>query len=147
MSRRRKREVNTMQEASTDVMFLPRTRSLELANGRKLELHRLDWASFELFWQELCGILAGFPEGAADNPDELLAQLGNAPQLVLRLAALSSGTSEAELARWDHGSVLELAAAALQFNFCETAGLRDFSGALATLWRSAQGEEQPETRT
>ena len=138
--------MDTMQQASTEVMALPGTRSLVLANGTTLELRRLDWASFELLWQELCGILAGLPGGAADNPDELLAQLGSAPQLVLRLAALSSGIGESQLACWDHGSVLELAAEALRFNFSETEGLRDFSGALATLWRSAQREEQPEQR-
>ncbi|MEZ5336856.1 MAG: hypothetical protein R3F46_01200 [bacterium] len=141
MSRRRKRECADMQQASQAVLGLPALRSLRLANGRQLQLRRLDWLGFELLWQEFCQLLGSLAPEQPDDGEELLARLGSAPQLVLKLATLSSGISESELAEWEHGLVLELATAALEFNFIETAGLRDFSGALARLWNAAlQGQ-------
>ncbi|MCB1186936.1 hypothetical protein KDL29_07185 [bacterium] len=130
--------MDTMQQASRAVLELPRQVNIQLGNGRHVQLRRLDWISFELLWQEFCTLVGSLPDGGIDNGDDLLKQLGTAPQLVLKLASLSSGLDEAELSRWEHGSVLELAAAALELNFNDPAGLRDFSSALARLWQHAQ---------
>ncbi len=140
MSRRRKQEVENMQQASRSVLAMPGTRRLRLGNGRELEIRRLDWVGFELLWQEFCTLISGLSTGSLEDGDALLEQLGAAPQLVLKLAALSSGIAGEQLAQWEHGCVLELATAALEFNFAEGQALRDFSSALARLWKAAQAE-------
>jgi hypothetical protein len=136
--------VTTMQQASALVMAQPQQRVITLGSGQSLTITRLSWISFELLWQELCVLLAAWPQDAQLDDAALVGQLSQAPQFVLKLAALSSGIAEDELARWDHDAVLQLAAAALQFNFTQPAGLRDFFGGLATLWQAAQGPQHVE---
>lgn len=135
--------VTTMQQASGLVMAQPQQQTITLGNGQSLIIRRLDWVSFELLWQELCVLLAAWSNAAALSEEGLAGQLASAPQFVLKLAALSSGIPEEELAQWDHDAVLQVAAAALQFNFTQPAGLRDFFGGLAALWQAAQGQGQP----
>lgn len=133
--------VTTMQEASRMVMAQPAKRQITLHSGETLTIRRLSWISFELLWQELCTLLSAWPAGEELDEAALASRLQAAPQFVLKLATLSSGIPEIQLAGLDHGCVLEIAAAALQFNFVEGTGLRDFFGGLAQLWQAAQGSQ------
>jgi hypothetical protein len=113
---------------------LPATIGVEVGSGRTVTVARLSWLKFEAVWADLSGllaVLAGTPEEAGE--DELLAGLAAAPQVVLKLVELSSGVGEQELADWPYDDVLAVAAAAIRLNFIDSAGVRDFSGALGEL--------------
>lgn len=121
-------------EASRQAAKLSASRDVSLPDGRAATVKRLSWMQFEMLWVELAGLLsalAAISDNASD--EELLGQLTSVPACALRLASLSAGYSEADLARWDFDSVLIVAAAALELNFVEGAGVRSFFGALARL--------------
>jgi hypothetical protein len=114
---------------SRQIAALEASRRLELPGGNSVEIRRLSWLQFEQLWADLAGLLAALLDEA--QGEEAVAQrLLSAPALVLRLSSLSSGIADSELAAWPYDELLSLAAAALHFNFIETAGLRDFFAAL-----------------
>ncbi len=121
-------------QASVMAASLPHQREVQLPDGTIAIVKRLSWMQFEMLWVELAGLLAALAAaGEAASDEELLGRLAGAPACALRLASLSAGHSEADLARWDFDSVLSLAGAALQLNFLDGAGVRSFFGALAKL--------------
>jgi hypothetical protein len=121
-------------EASMQAASLAASRELTLPNGKSAFVKRLSWLQFESLWTDLAGLLAALAAaGEAPADEEVMAQLSSAPACALRLASLSGGQAETELARWDFESVLALAAAALELNFVESAGVRSFFAALARL--------------
>jgi hypothetical protein len=128
------REPQNFGEASAAAANLPAERELTLPSGKPVVVKRLSWLQFETLWVDLAGLLAALAAaGDAPSDEELLGRLAGAPACALKLASLAGGFGEAELARWDFDSVLALAAAALQLNFVDGAGVRSFFGALARL--------------
>ena len=127
-------EITTIAAASSAVAALPQSRSARLADGRVLDVRRLSWLQFEAAWGDLApliGALAALPE--QPSAEQLALALADAPGLVLRLCALATGLSEAELAALSLDDVLALGAAAVQLNFVESVGVRDFFAALLAL--------------
>ena len=61
------------------------------------------------------------------------AELAQAPALTLKLVSLTTELAESELARLCFDDVLALAAAALELNFVQGAGIRRFFTALSAL--------------
>ena len=105
-----------------------------LSNGARVSVSRLSWLKFEAVWADLANLLAALAGTSNEaNDEELIASLSSAPQVVLKLALLTSGKSEQELAQWHFDDVLAVAAAALRLNFIDSAGVRDFSTALGRL--------------
>jgi len=127
-------QINDIAAASAAVARLPETRAVELSDGRRVNVHRLSWLDFEAVWTDWAGLLSALL-AAGDDADEqeLLGRLAGAPQAVLRLAAQCTRMTDAELARWPLADVLAVAAAALRLNFIDSAGVRDFFGALGGL--------------
>jgi hypothetical protein len=120
--------------ASAAVIKLPSGIEVELSGGRRVTVSRLSWLKFEAAWAELAGLLTALAGAGEDaGEDELLSSLGSAPAAVLRLVALCTGEGEAQLAEWAFDDVLAVAAAALQLNFIDSSGVRDFSVALGGL--------------
>jgi len=120
--------------ASKAVANLPSSIQARVSRGKLVTVSRMSWLKFEAVWADLSGLLAILAGAAEDaGEEEMLASLAAAPQVVLKLAALSSGTSEQELADWPFDDVLAVAAAALKLNFIDSAGVRDFSSALGKL--------------
>ena len=129
-----KREPVNITEASQAAANLNQQREVSLPGGKAAVVKRLSWLQFETLWVDLAGLLAALAAaGEAPSDEELLGQLAGAPACALKLASLSGGYAEAELARWDFDSVLVLAAEALLLNFVDGAGVRSFFGALARL--------------
>jgi hypothetical protein len=121
-------------EASRAAANLPDHIKLDVSRERQVIVSRLSWLKFEAVWADLAGLLAVLAGTAEDaGEEELLASLASAPQVVLKLAELTSGISERELADWPFDDVLVVAAAAIKLNFIDSAGVRDFSSALGKL--------------
>lgn len=121
-------------DVSAAVANLPTSVDVELSGGRRVTVTRLSWLKFEAVWAELAGLLAALAGTAADaGDDELLASLHNAPAVILKLVAACTELSEQVLADWQFDDVLAVAAAAMRLNFIDSAGVRDFSGALGGL--------------
>lgn len=121
-------------EASRVAANLPDHIQVDVSRERQVIVSRLSWLKFEAVWADLTGLLALLAGTAEDaGEEELLASLASAPQVVLKLAELTSGISERELADWAFDDVLAVAAAAITLNFIDSAGVRDFSSALGKL--------------
>ena len=131
-------QLDNIVSVSSTVAILPSQTSLTLSGGREIAVRRLSWLQFEALWGELSELLAAVlsaEDGLA--PEELASKLAGAPAFVLKLCALSTGLTEAELAAWAYDDVLAVSAAALRFSFIDSAGVRDFFGALAALAQPA----------
>jgi hypothetical protein len=127
-------EITTIAAASSAAAALAQSRSVRLAGGRAVDVRRLSWLQFEAAWAEiapLIGALAALPE--QPGAEQLAGAFADAPSLVLRLCALSTGLAEPELAGLSLDDVLMLSAAMVQLNFVEGAGVRDFFAALLAL--------------
>lgn len=141
----------TFHAASAQAAAIPDTLRVELSSGGTALVCRLSWLQFEALWSELAQLFAslardpvGPPAGRSEGeyrpaagptaPEDAVASaLAAAPQAVLRLAALSTRLPEAELAQWPPCDVLAIAAASLELNFIQPAGVRDFFASVARL--------------
>lgn len=125
---------NNVNEASAQVAAMPTSREVKLAAGKTAVVHRLSWIQFEALWLELASIIAAVM-GSGDELDseQLAAELAQAPAFVLKLTALSTSLPEPELASWNFDDVLAVCAAAIELNFNEPKGVRDFFCAAAKL--------------
>ena len=127
-------EPSDVVEASAAVSALPATAEVTLSTGRRIDVCRLDWLKFELVWAELSSLLAALLSGAEEpTAATYQAELAQAPALTLKLTSLSTGLAESELARLCFDDVLVLAAAALELNFVQGAGIRRFFSAVSAL--------------
>jgi len=119
-----------IMEASTQVAALPPSKIVTLPDGRHVEVCRLNWLQFESVWIEVAGLLTSLLAADADATEEsVAAELNSAPSLVLKFAGLCTGISEEELSGWQFDFVLAVAAEAMQLNFIDSKGLRDFFSA------------------
>jgi len=125
-------------EASAAVASLPGEATVAISSGEHVTVRRLSWLQFEVAWADLAILLSALLAAGEDAPaEELLAQLTGAPATVLKLASLSSRLGESELAQWHFADVLSVAAAAIQLNFVDSAGVRSFFSALGKLTQGA----------
>jgi hypothetical protein len=133
-----KQQPKDIVEASAAVTSLPDEAAVAISSGERVAVRRLSWLQFEVAWADLAILLSALLAAGEDAPaEELLAQLTGAPAVVLKLASLSSGLSETELAQWHFADVLSVAAAAIQLNFVDSAGVRGFFSALGKLTQGA----------
>ncbi|MCH7472195.1 hypothetical protein IIA79_04505 [bacterium] len=119
-------------DASEAVANLPQSVQASLANGGTVTVSRLSWVKFESVWGELAVLLGAFLAGDGQpTPEALARQLAGAPAFVLKFCSMCTGVAETDLACWHFDDVLAVAAAGLRLNFTESAGVRDFFGALS----------------
>lgn len=154
---------STFNAASAQAAAIPDTLRVALSSGGQAEVCRLSWLQFEALWSELAALLssvagaedqplrhrdtekqerkeeAGHPVSSSvsqclsGEDSALVAALSSAPQLILRLAALSLRLPEETLAGWPPCDVLAVAGVALELNFIKPAGVRDFFASVARL--------------
>jgi len=121
-------------EVSDAVMQLDQSRTVRLGSGRRLEVSRLNWLQFEAVWPELAGVLGALAcTGEDAGSQELIDRLLGAPACLLKLVVLGTELTEEEASRLDFDDVLLIAAALVELNFVETAGVRSFFTALGRL--------------
>lgn len=121
-------------EASAAVAGLPDSCPVILADGTEVQIQRLSWLKFELIWTDLAAVLAALLAAGDDaTPEQLLGSLGMAPGVVLKLVCLTTGRAESVVANMSVDDVLEMAAAAIQLNFVNSAGVRGFFTQVAKL--------------
>lgn len=134
MNTQQPKQPKDIVEASAVVADLPAEVTVAVSTGIVITVRRLSWLQFEAAWADLAILLSALLAAGEDAPaEELLAQLSGAPTAVLKLASLSSGLSDTELAQWHFADVLSVAAAAIQLNFVDSAGVRGFFSVLGKL--------------
>lgn len=125
---------NNINQASAQVAQLPTSQEVKLSGNKAAVVKRLSWIQFEALWAELASLFAAvLGNGENLDTEQLAAELSSAPAFVLKLAALASSTPEAELASWNFDDVLAVGAAAIELNFNQPKGVRDFFCAAAKL--------------
>ena len=113
---------------------MPSSQEVKLSATKTVVVKRLSWIQFEALWGELASLFAALlGSGEELDLEQLATELASAPAFVLKLTALSTSTAETELAAWNFDDVLAVAAAAIELNFNQPKGLRDFFCAAAKL--------------
>lgn len=126
--------ITNIAAASAATAQLPASSDVRLPGGAKVRVARLTWLQFEAVWSELAGLLAQIAATPdAGDPQQLAQALASAPTLLLKLCALCTPLSDTELAALAYDDVLALAAAVLELNFIDSAGVRGFFTAAAKL--------------
>ncbi len=125
---------NNINQASAQVAAMPSSLEVRLPGNKTVVVSRLSWIQFEALWTELAALFATvLSSGDELDTDQMAAELSGAPAFVLKLTALSTSTSETELAGWNFDDVLAVCAAAIELNFNQPKGVRDFFCAAAKL--------------
>jgi hypothetical protein len=141
----------TFSAASAQAAAIPESIEVPLSSGASATVHRLSWLQFEALWSDMAGLLTALAEVPVgpqarrySSPEDeaeyrpaagptIQAALAAAPQFVLRLAAQCLRLGEGEVAAWPPADVLACAAAGLELNFIQPAGVRSFFTAVGRL--------------
>jgi hypothetical protein len=127
-------DITSFTAASAAAAQLAPQTELTLPGGVAVHVKRLSWLEFETAWAGLSALLSAIANTPADAAPEQYAQaLCGAPGCVLKLCALSTELTPAQLSALPYDSVLAIAAETLALNFIDNAGVRRFFAVMARL--------------